>query len=67
MSNIAHVFGGTRWTPYFWAGQQIRYQRREVLKWFVEHTGPYARCGNECGPAFPLRDFKKVTDQQRDR
>ena len=51
--------------PYFWAGHQIRYQRREVLKWFVEHTGPYARCGSECGRAFPLRDFKKVTDQQR--
>jgi hypothetical protein len=45
--------------PYFWAGHQIRYQRREVLKWFVEHTGPYARCGSECGRAFPLRDFKK--------
>jgi hypothetical protein len=51
--------------PYYWAGHQIRYQRREVLKWFVEHTGPYARCDSECGRAFPLRDFKKVTDQQR--
>jgi hypothetical protein len=51
--------------PYYWAGHQIRYQRREVLKWFVEHTGPYARCGSECGRAFPLRDFKKVTDQQQ--
>jgi hypothetical protein len=26
--------------PYYWAGHQIRYQRREVMKWFVEHTGP---------------------------
>jgi Helix-turn-helix domain len=51
--------------PYYWAGHQIRYRRREVLKWFVEHTGPYARCGSECGRAFPLRDFKKVTDQQQ--
>ncbi len=51
--------------PYYWAGHEIRYRRREVLKWFVEHTGPYARCGSECGRAFPLRDFKKVTDQQQ--
>jgi Helix-turn-helix domain len=50
--------------PYFWAGHQMRYRRREVLKWFVERTGPYAGCGSECGRAFPLRDFKKVTGQQ---
>jgi hypothetical protein len=50
---------------YYWAGHQIRYRRTEVLKWFVERTGPYARCGSECGRAFPLRDFKKVTDQQQ--
>jgi hypothetical protein len=53
--------------PYYWAGHQIRYQRREVLKWFVERTGPYARCGSECGRAFPLGDFKTITDQQRGR
>jgi hypothetical protein len=51
--------------PYYWAGHQIRYRRTEVLKWFVERTGPYARCDSECGRAFPLRDFKKVTDQQQ--
>jgi hypothetical protein len=26
--------------PYYWAGHQIRYRRTEVLKWFVERTGP---------------------------
>jgi hypothetical protein len=51
--------------PYYWAGHQIRYRRTDVLKWFVEHTGPYARCGSECGRAFPRRGFKKVTDQQQ--
>ena len=48
---------------YYWAGHQIRYQRRDVLKWFVEHTGPYARCGSECGRAYRLSDFKKVADR----
>jgi hypothetical protein len=39
--------------PYYRPGHQIRYQRREVLKWFVEHTGPHARCGSECGRGVP--------------
>jgi hypothetical protein len=51
--------------PYYWAGNQIRYQRREVLKWFVEHTGPYARCGSECGRAFPLRTSRKSRTSSR--
>jgi hypothetical protein len=45
--------------PYFWAGYRIRYQRREVLKWFVERTEPYARCGSDCGPGVPSAGLQK--------
>jgi hypothetical protein len=60
-----HLEQERSWAAVLLGWPQIRYQRREVVKWFVEQTGPYARCDSECGRAFPLRDFKKVTDQQR--
>jgi hypothetical protein len=39
-----------------------RYRPDAVGRWLVERNGPHARCAGECGEAYPLREFKIVTD-----